>query len=1342
MTIMSLPRDRRKWDGEVKVGQILMPLWRYWPRRRRFCLLALMPIILDLMVGSPGHASESVVVWGNNSYGQTNVPTGLSNIVALAGGDYHLLALSAEGAVTAWGANGSGQTNVSVGLTNIGSIAAGSTHSLALRTDGKVFLWGRMLTGVTNVPAEATNVVALALGPGAWHALALRADGRLLDWGLPTYGLEKIPHLATNIVAVAVGAFHSIALRADGRVVAWGDNSRGQTNVPVNATNLVAISAGWHHNVGLRADGTVLAWGLAAPPAAASNGVIEVASGGNHALVLKRDGSVTTWGNNDVVPIIARKGVAIAGSSYNSLAVVEGREPIFKTPAIDRTVVLGTTAYFRMFAVGAYPMGYQWRCNGTNLPGATNSILGVPAAQLWQAGEHYTVVASNVFGASTSAPIALNVAALEAVVQPQEATVLPGTTVTFNASMIGMGPFIYQWRTNGASLDGATNASLVLTNVQLIDAAAISLLVSNSHGGVTSPSATLGVVPLFITNQTPSQTVIAGTNVTLQVAAGGQPPFSYQWQFGGTNLLAATGPALLVTNIQLSQAGTYSVVVSNDYGAVTNSGSVLRVVTLLFTSQPQSQTVAAGTDVTFSAAVVGLGSYQYHWQLDGTNLNGATNSTLVLTNVQVSDAGTYVLVGSNSNGAVNSSGAKLKVEPLLITSQPQSTTVVPGANATFSVTASGQQPFSYQWQLNGSELASATNKSLSLTNIQMGQSGAFSVVITNAYGAVTSSVAALKVVPLTITVPPQDRAVLAGATTSFSVTASGKVPFSYQWQFNDTLLSGATKATLQLTNIQMNQAGYYSVVVSNSYGAITSAWAELSVTPLTITTHPQNRTVIAGSTGTFSVIAGGQKPLSYQWQLNGQNLAGATNTTLILTNVQPNAAGAYSVVVINAFASQTSNPGQLTVIPMQIVSAPFASLSIFRGGTLTMAVAAEASQPVAYQWSFNGADLDGATNNSLSLTNVQFPNSGTYAVSLSNVFGTASSTSQLSVVSIAAWGDDYTGKTSVPPDLTNVFALATGSLHNLAVRSDGTIAGWGGWMTRPSGISNLVAVAGGEYHSVALREDGTVMAWGYNDLGQTNFPADLTNAVAIAARGNYSLALRSDGTVDSWGENAGGQTDIPAGLSNVVSLAAGYYHVLALRRDGTAVAWGDNAAGQTNLPPDLTNLVAVAAGFRHSLALRADGTISAWGENTYGQADIPPGLSNVVAIGAGHYFSLAIRADGTVVGWGYSVHGETSPPAGLNNVIAVAGGEYHVVALVGDAPPLRRSMAGNPARSASGFSLQLPTQCGRVYALEYKNSLTDANWVALPLVAGSGRILTLTDSTAQTSSRFYRVRAW
>ncbi len=204
----------------------------------------------------------------------------------------------------------------------------------------------------------------------------------------------------------------------------------------------------------------------------------------------------------------------------------------------------------------------------------------------------------------------------------------------------------------------------------------------------------------------------------------------------------------------------------------------------------------------------------------------------------------------------------------------------------------------------------------------------------------------------------------------------------------------------------------------------------------------------------------------------------------------------------------------------------------------------------------------------------------------------------------------------------------------------------------------------------------------------------------------------------------------------------GYIHSLAVKSDGTVVAWGYNGSGQTNVPVGLSNVVGVAGGLYHSVALVGDGTVRAWGYNAFGQTNVPTSLTNAVAIDAGWHFNVALKSDGTVVTWGQNTVGQASVPSKLTNVVAVSAAFNHTLALVGNAPPVTNAQMSNPTLSTNGFSVSVPTQSGRVYRMEHKSSLADAEWTALPLVAGNGINLVLTDSTAAGSQRFYRVRRW
>jgi hypothetical protein len=167
------------------------------------------------------------------------------------------------------------------------------------------------------------------------------------------------------------------------------------------------------------------------------------------------------------------------------------------------------------------------------------------------------------------------------------------------------------------------------------------------------------------------------------------------------------------------------------------------------------------------------------------------------------------------------------------------------------------------------------------------------------------------------------KTVTAGSRTSVAVIASGSAPLSYQWRFNGVAIPGATNAILGFPGITTEQAGGYSVVVSNPSGSATSGTTVLTVnSPPLITSHPVGRVVPAGSNFTFVVTAAGAPPLSYQWRRNGTNLPQATQASLTLTNVSRANAGVYAVVVSNLFGTATSANAGLRVLVSQSVDRP------------------------------------------------------------------------------------------------------------------------------------------------------------------------------------------------------------------------------------------------------------------------------------------------------------------------------------------------------------------------------------------------------------------------------------
>ena len=287
----------------------------------------------------------------------------------------------------------------------------------------------------------------------------------------------------------------------------------------------------------------------------------------------------------------------------------------------------------------------------------------------------------------------------------------------------------------------------------------------------------------------------------------------------------------------------FTVVVSNAAGSVTSAEATLTVtataVAPSITTQPAAQTVDPGKTASFSVEATGTSPLLYQWKLNGKDISDATSSSYTTPAAAMADSGAvFTVVVSNAAGTVTSSPASLTVtEAPVITTQPAKQAVNPGATATFTVTATGTEPFSYQWRKNGENISGATDSSYTTPATSNGDPDAkFSVVVSNRAGTVTSSEAILSVnVPASITTQPANKSVLVGQTASFSVTAAGTGPFTYQWKkagVNVTTGSGGTTSTYTTPATAIEDDGaVFTVVVSNSAGTpVTSSNATLTVT--------------------------------------------------------------------------------------------------------------------------------------------------------------------------------------------------------------------------------------------------------------------------------------------------------------------------------------------------------------------------------------------------------------------------------------------------------------------------------------------------------------------------------
>ena len=536
---------------------------------------------------------------------------------------------------------------------------------------------------------------------------------------------------------------------------------------------------------------------------------------------------------------------------------------------------------------------------------------------------------------------------------------------------------------------------------------------------------------------------------------------------------------------------------------------------------------------------------------------------------------------------------------------------------------------------------------------------------------------ALRVDPPAITVQPATSSVLINNSITLTVGATGSAPLNYQWRIGGTNIANANASSYTIDSAQATNAGTYSVFIENGAGSILSGNAVLTVRiPPVITKQPADATIGEHKNTTFQVAASGVN-LSFRWRFNGTQIPFSVLPFYTTPLVTLNDAGGYDVVITNIFGAVTSRVATLTVKPAPVVTVQPGSVESFPG--LPASFAVQGINVTGYQWFKDDQPIDQATSSTLTLNPVNAADQGSYFVRLSNPWGDTDSDKATLTVSPAdsfselfGWGESqvWNGVEFInvlpPPGLSGIQTFAVGRLHGLALRSNGSLIGWGdnthSELTIPPNLTGITALAAGDGFSLALLSDGTVMGWGRKDANQSKVPVSLSQVTAISAGFTHSLALKEDGTVVGWGSTSDGESAVPPGLGKVQAIAAGRDFNLVVLENGTVTGWGRNEFGQRRPPTGLSNVVAVAAGRAHGLALLGDGSIRAWGDNSLQQTQVPKLPVKAIAIAAGSDHSIALLANNQVIVWGSDNSSQLQLPPEAQVVIGVgASGDHCVV---------------------------------------------------------------------------------
>lgn len=396
---------------------------------------------------------------------------------------------------------------------------------------------------------------------------------------------------ATAVVATALGAVDTLA-GATGFVMNPASPAEATVGVPFNIVNGVPTGAGFAYTGGPTTVGSYSISNL--PPGLSVPGS---SAGPNGSRTLNASTGIIsgtpTQAGDFVVTITAfddpNLGLGEHGSASGTYMIsVESADvaPAITTQPVNVTVTAGQQAAFSVTATGSPTPTYQWRKNSVNISGATSSTYTIVSTVSGDAGT-YTVFVSNGVGSgvtSDNATLTVNAApvAPSIATQPANQTVTAGQQAVFSVEVNGTAPFTYQWRKDGQNINGATGATYTIASTVSGDAAAYSVVVTNSVSSVTSNNATLTVNPATaapsFTTQPTDQTVAAGAPVTFTAAASGNPSPTYQWKKNGVTIGGATNSNYTIASVAAGDAGDYTVVATNSVSSATSSSAHLTVI--------------------------------------------------------------------------------------------------------------------------------------------------------------------------------------------------------------------------------------------------------------------------------------------------------------------------------------------------------------------------------------------------------------------------------------------------------------------------------------------------------------------------------------------------------------------------------------------------------------------------------------------------------------------------------------------------------------------------------------------------------------------------------------------
>lgn len=699
---------------------------------------------------------------------------------------------------------------------NPGTGAIGGTvYSLAVQSDGKVLIGGYFTSYngtarnyIARINANGTLDTGFTPGTGATGggvlAIAVQSDGKVVIGGYFTsYNgttRSSLARLNANGTIDASfypgngfnGGIRSIGIQSDEKLIVSGEftsynsviknriariNVKGPTLI-INSVTPAAFCAGANLTVSYTVLGVFTAGNkFTAQISDAAGRFISPVNIGTIAGTVSGSMTVTVPVNAD------------GGSGYRIRVVSDNPAIASFDNGSDLTVIgASTTPFITNSSATTF-------CAGGKVVLTSSAETG----NFWYVNGGYTGITTPTFTATVTGSYTVRTnenscMSAASAAMPVTVTSKPTATVTYTGTPFcptgGATPTLTGTRggTFSTTSDIAVNATTGTVNLS-VPAGTYSIdYTIPPTGGCDAVTVTTSIAVRqmpAITTQPVAGAVCTGNNISFSVAATGTS-VGYQWRKNGIDISGATAATYTISNAALTDAGNYSVNVSNACGAEVSRSVLLSTAqSIAISTQPVAQTLCAGGTASFSVVATGS-KLTYQWRKNNVNIAGATGNTYAISNVAATDAGSYDVVLSGDCASKTSNAVALTVNvPVSITTQPTAQAACLGAAANLAVNAAGTN-LSYQWRKGGSNIAGATSRTYTIAAVTSADAGNYDVVITNPCNTVISSVAAVSISPA-----PSTPVITASNNVLTSSVANGN-----QWFANGTAINGATAKTL------------------------------------------------------------------------------------------------------------------------------------------------------------------------------------------------------------------------------------------------------------------------------------------------------------------------------------------------------------------------------------------------------------------------------------------------------------------------------------------------------------------------------------------------------------------